>query len=71
MTSQVIVKAHCAADKQVKIKVGGQGIKLINDGETFECYVHDEVMVAVREVPRVDEAPAPVKRRGRPPAEGV
>jgi hypothetical protein len=70
MTSTVTIKAHCSADKQVKIKVGRDGTHLIDDGEQYECVVYDDIMVAVREVPRVGVAPAQdaPKRRGRPPS---
>ncbi len=53
MTTTVIVKAHCAADKEVRIyrasKFTGEPC-VIQDGETHEAVVYDDIVITVREV---------------------
>lgn len=67
MTSTVTVRAHCAKDKQVKIKIAGKPTVYIQDGEMHEDVVHGDQFIAVREVPRTEnEVVAPAPTRSRP-----
>lgn len=57
MTTRVIVKAHCASTKEVKIIIGALNIAsppieehTIQDGQTLEKYVYDERIITVQEV---------------------
>lgn len=59
MTTSVTIHAHCGTDTEVKIMKGHLDdgripeVKLIQNGESHEVFVHDDVYVAVCEVKRV------------------
>lgn len=50
MTTTVIVKAHCAKEKEVHVSVNGTVERVIHDGETTEIYAYDDREIQVREV---------------------
>ncbi len=54
MTTTVIIKAHCANTKEVRVSItdgqhAGEGFTL-QDGEVAERYVYDAREITVREV---------------------
>lgn len=51
MTTSVIVKVHCAAEKEVVIRTIGNNTKdvVINDGDVHEVVVYDNLQVQVEE----------------------
>lgn len=62
MTSTVIIKAHCAATKEVRVQIidGPTGETLVlQDGETAERYVYDAREISVREVEKPVPTSAP------------
>ena len=46
MTTEVIIKAHCASNKQVRISID---VVIIQDGETHSLSVYDSKSVTVFE----------------------
>lgn len=63
MTTTVIIKAHCASAKEVKIDITtgqtGETITL-QDGETHECYAYDNRRITVYERDKADLSVTPV-----------
>lgn len=56
MTTTVKVEAHCATDKQVRVTLGDENGIIenfkIDDGETAERVVYDNIVIQVKEIPR-------------------
>lgn len=56
MTTQVIIKAHCASNKEVLVTIknasAGYGAEAftMQDGEVQEKYVYDEREIIIKEV---------------------
>lgn len=53
MTTTVIIKAHCARDKEVHVTLNDNGVlseDILQDGETIEKVVYDNRTVTVKEV---------------------
>lgn len=52
MTTNVIVNAHCAIDKEVVVKISGvttEEIIVLQDGEQLERVVYGEKSITVKE----------------------
>ena len=62
MTSTVIIKAHCASTKAVRVSIsnGAEPVEdfLVQDGETAERAAYDERIITVREVLKAADKPA-------------
>lgn len=60
MTTNVTIEAHCNSDEEVLISRGTfkegdhEDAITIQDGETHITYVHDDIMVIVKEVAKRD-----------------
>ncbi|MDP3271630.1 hypothetical protein [Limnobacter sp.] len=55
MTTSVKVSAHCASNKQVVVTRGAPGAEnaeatILQDGESFEQVVYDDLEISVKEV---------------------
>lgn len=53
MTSTVIIRAHCSANKEVKVKIDdGDAAEsfTLQDGESAERYIYDDREISVKEV---------------------
>lgn len=53
MTTTVIVKAHCASDKEVYVTMNDNGVMsadVLQDGETIEKVVYDNKSITVQEI---------------------
>jgi hypothetical protein len=59
MTTIVTIEAHCSSDKEVKISVisGDTGeVFIIQDGETAERVVYDDLEITVLEIEKQQNA---------------
>lgn len=52
MTTTVTVKVHCAPDVEVKVYHSKGVISTLQDGDTYETYIHGDLEVLVKEVPK-------------------
>lgn len=42
--------AHCGSNKQVEVKLNGDTVKTLQDGESTELYIYDDREVSAKEV---------------------
>ena len=57
MTTNVVVNAHCASDKEVVVKITEPNVTdetiVLQDGETLERVVYGDRLITVKEVMKV------------------
>jgi hypothetical protein len=56
MTTTVIVHAHCASNKEVKVSIhdnGNEEVRTLQDGEKAEVYAYDKRVITVLEVEKL------------------
>ncbi len=59
MTTCIKISAHCPSDKQVQIDYAdsnGPQQKILQDGETFETVVYDDISCTAKEVAKEPQA---------------
>lgn len=69
MTTTINVSAHCSNDKEVQIDYAdnnGPQQKTIQDGETFEMVVYDDISCTVKEVIKIQPMNGDGKTRPKP-----
>ena len=51
MTTEIVVRANCGKEKEVKIKITGEKEIILQDGQIEEAlYVYDDREISVKEV---------------------